>query len=80
MRNNYKGRHTPYISGNLVPRLRRSTTLHPYPGLTAGPIDCRPFGPGHAVNRSSGALWRLRPRTAIPGRGGMHLFKADSLP
>jgi len=23
--------------------------LYPYPGLSAGPIYCRPFGPGHAL-------------------------------
>jgi len=31
-----------------VPRLRRSLLEHPYPGLTAGPISCRPFGPDRA--------------------------------
>jgi hypothetical protein len=28
-----------------VPRLQRSFFWQPYPGLTAGPILCRPFGP-----------------------------------
>jgi len=34
-----------------VPHLRRSTTLHLYPGLTAGPMYCLPFGPDRTVNQ-----------------------------
>jgi hypothetical protein len=34
---------------------------HPYPGLTAGPINCRPFGPYQALNQA-GAIAVPSPR------------------
>jgi hypothetical protein len=33
------------LEAPVVPRLRRSISPQSYPGLTAGPSHCRPFGP-----------------------------------
>ena len=37
----------------IVPRLLRSIYRNAYPGLTAGPTQCRPFGPEWQRNRAN---------------------------
>jgi hypothetical protein len=34
----------------MVPRLQRSIASYAYPGLTAGPISFRPFGPYYLMS------------------------------
>jgi hypothetical protein len=41
------------LEAPVVPRLRRSISPQFYPGLTAGPSHCRPFGLGTSILRIS---------------------------
>jgi hypothetical protein len=53
---NMQSRYTESVHNIFrVPRLRRSTLGALYPGLTAGPIDYRPFGPDACV--ACGIIW-----------------------
>ncbi len=57
------------LAGTLAPHLRRSTLRHSYPGLTAGPIEFRPFGPHeHSLGPRAPAS-RLMPHTFCKKRG-----------
>ncbi len=56
-----------------VPRLRRSLTFDPVPGLTAGPIICRPFGPS-GLDYDAQSSMTLRASTMMRNHPWHHLF------
>jgi hypothetical protein len=59
-----KGRHK-----TQVPHLRCSLFVQSYPGLTAGPINCRSFGPSASFLQK---LCDIRQDAGTPGQKLMH--------